>query len=142
MKSRMKTILFVLLIGAAVFSVEAQSPNNSTVADDEMVCGLHSDLVNIEVSVWSERAGYIKDLTEKDFIVYEEKTAQSIEFFLFDEQTNRYSIGYYPEIDFSFDQKWRKVEIKVNLSKEKKREYGEVTVSGTNGYYPSLLNQN
>lgn len=119
-------------------AVTAQQPAASTAAadDEDWECGLTSpELVTLNVVVRSDKKGYLKNLTYKDFELYDEKTSQLIEFFTFDEQTNQYTIGFTPYVSSTPDGKWHKVKIKVKLPAEKKKGLGKIFVQGQDGYY-------
>ena len=63
-----KSILFpvVLLLLSAVYA----QPNDK----------ISEKQIQLYVSVWTSRKGYLKDLTQKDFEVYSENESQKIEF--------------------------------------------------------------
>jgi hypothetical protein len=138
MKRLFSLILFIFLF---VFVIEAQkqdvSPTPSSQDEiEEPDCGLIKNLVVIKVWVNSDKKGFSRDLIVKNFKVYDEKAEAEIAFFMFDEQTNQYIIGFYQE-DFTPDNKWHEVEVKVKLSAEEKKKFGKVSVSGQTGYYPN-----
>jgi|SRR5215204_614413 len=128
-------LILSLFLASAVITAQPPAANE----DDEFGCGLRTELVVAKVWVTSSKKGFLKDLTDKNFEVYDEKTLRKIDFFNFDEETNQYIIAFYNE-DY-LDDKWHEVKVEVKLSADKKKEYGEVTVSVTDGYYPGLLNQ-
>jgi VWFA-related protein len=79
-------LLFGLILSVflCVSATEAQkpivSPTPPAVEED---CGLtDAELLTLDVSVWSSKAGYLKDLTYKDFEVYIENVPQKVEFFV------------------------------------------------------------
>jgi hypothetical protein len=131
MRFGFKEILLCLFILCAIsVTAKAQEANprpTPPVTADEDDCGLTTpEMIWVGVSVWSNRMGYLKDLTYKDFEVYEENELQEIEFFIFDEAKNQFVIGFHQK-DFIPDDKRRDVKVKVKLSKE--NVYGEITVT-------------
>lgn len=140
MKSRIKEILLCLFILFLVLAVRSQEPldlaSPPPAAEDDGVCGLRFHIVQINVSVWSNKEGYLKDLTYKDFKIYDEKELQEIDTFEFDELKNQYTVGYYPTY-FVSDAIWREIKVEVKLSKTKKVRYGDILVNAPNGYYPN-----
>ena len=128
------------LILFSISAVKAQepiaSPTPPVVTDEnDMVCHLTDPpLVQLDVSVWSSKKGDLKDLTYKVFEVYDKKELQDIVFFIFDELKNQYVIGFYQK-DYLQDNKWRNIKVKVKLSKEKRKNYGKISVKAQNGYY-------
>ena len=141
MKFKGKKTLLVFCFLLLFSIIKAQENNNSSISvpmEDDFECGLvSSPLIQINVSVWSNKGGYLKNLTYKDFEVYDEKVLQVAEFFKFDELKNQFTIGFYPTIFTLSDNKWRNVKIRVKLSTEKRKKYGKIFVSGQNGYYPN-----
>jgi hypothetical protein len=125
-------LLCLLMLCALSMTAKAQQSNplpTPPMTEDEDVCGLtDSDMIWTAVSVWSNRMAYLKDLTYRDFEVYFENEPQEIEFFEFEEQSNRYIIGFHEKY-FLPDDRRRDVKIKVKLSKEKADEYGEMIVT-------------
>lgn len=103
--------------------------------DDEMVCGLtQPPLILLDVSIWSSEKGYLNYFTYEDFEVYnEEEKLQDIEFFKFDELKNHYTIGFIQE-DELLGFKWKDIKVKLKLSKEKKKNFGEVSITVQKGY--------
>ena len=89
----------------------------------------------LNILVRSNKNGYLRNLTYKDFEVYIEKELQEIEFFTFDKTKNQYILGFYKE-NFRGN-KWYNVKIKLKLSIEKKKDYGKISVKTQKGYYPS-----
>ena len=89
-------------------------------------------MVIVSFSVWSGKKGYLKNLTAKDFEVYDREEEQEIDSVVFDELNNRYFIEFYEkDAPSSFekqDVKIHDVKIKVKLSKQSRRDYGEITV--------------
>ena len=78
MKLPVSLILFVLV---CVFVSRAQSPAISATPENEE-CGLPSpELATLNVSVWSKNKGYLKDLTVKNFEIFDGKSQQRIDFF-------------------------------------------------------------
>ena len=137
MKFRIKGILLVLLLLFVTSAVKAQEPITSPtpplLTDEDSGGGTPTDLIVLNVSVQSRKKGYLKDLTYKDFEVYDEKELQEIEFFTFDETKNQYILGFYKE-DFT-DNKWHNLKVKIKLSKEKQRIYGKISVTASKEYY-------
>ena len=86
MKFQIEKILFILLIFSfPFFNISAQEKQISPVQNED--CGLtDAPLVQLNVSVSSSKSGYLKDLTYKDFEIYDGKERQEIEFF---KQENR-----------------------------------------------------
>ena len=139
MKSHIKEILLCLFIFFFVLAVKGQEPIDLSLPvpseDDQTVCGLTTfAFAEINVSVWSRKKGYLKDLTYKDFRVYDEKELQEIEYFKFDELKNQYTIGFHQKY-FIPDDKWRDLKVKVKLPEVKKKHYGKIFVRAQNGYY-------
>lgn len=123
-------VLFVFLLTALV-SGQAKTQNESGIIVDPMPV-----TVFFNISVWSSKKGYLRSLTYKDFEIYDEKVSQRIIFFKFDELTNQYTIGFYPEVSPS-EEKWRDVKIKVKLAAEQRKDYGKIFVRGQKRYYPN-----
>ena len=120
------------------FGINAQEKTNLPIplpANDEWECALtDTPLVELYISVSSNRKGDLKDLTRKNFVVDDEKEIRAIEFFKFDELKNQYIIGFFKDDNIP-ENKWRSVEIKLKLSKEKKKDYGKISVKAQKGYY-------
>jgi hypothetical protein len=133
MRSRKKGFLLILFI---LFLTALASGQEKTQNDGDIIADPAPVTVFFNISVWSSRKGYLKNLTYKDFEVYDEKVSQRIEFFIFDELTNQYTIGFYPDV-YPSEEKWHNVKIKVNLSSEQRKEYGKIFVRGQNRYYPN-----
>ena len=104
----------------AIYSFAAEGSKIDTIIDTE--------LVNLKVSVKSNKKGYLENLTSKNFEIYDAKTLQKIEILNFDESTNQYDIGYIPDIPAK-DEKRREVRLKIKLSAEEKKEYGKIIVN-------------
>lgn len=69
----------ILSLFLLVSAAQAQQPTPTPVEED---CGLTSpELVTLNVSVWSKNKGYLKDLNDKNFEVFNGKDKQPIEFF-------------------------------------------------------------
>ena len=81
MKVRIENFLFILLLFSfSFFYISAQEKQNSPVQNED--CGLTDlPLVQLNVSVSSSKNGYLKDLTDKDFEIYDGKERQEIEYF-------------------------------------------------------------
>lgn len=109
----------------------------SPIIDDEWECGLiNPPLVEINVSVWSNKKGDLKDLNYKDFEVYDEKEFREIEYFKFNELKNQCTIGFHQNEYIPID-KWRNVKVKIKLSEKIKKDYGKISVRAQKGYYPA-----
>ncbi len=136
MKFQIKLFLSGLLILASFAALKAQVSNTApaTNDEDEIGCGLVTDLVNFNFLVWSSKKGHLNDLTAKDFVVFDDKEKQEIEFFQFDKSTNQYSIAFSPQ-DFIVHNQWHEVKIEVKLTAEKMKETGKILVIGQNGYF-------
>ena len=134
-------MLFGLILAGflSVSVCEAQKPTISPTLqvaneDEGFEWGIPTDLININVWVWSSKKGYLTDLTADNFVIYDKKVRQKIEFCLFNEPTNQYHVSFYPNVTVP-DDTWHDVKVKVKLSAEKKKEYGKIFVRATNGYY-------
>jgi len=138
MKHLFGLILWLFFIPIAISAQQpVASPTPPTPVDEEEIgCGLRTELVVINVWVMSSKKGFLRNLTYKNFEIYDEKTRREVEFFSFDGQSNQYIIAFYPE-DYALDNKWREVKVKVKLSAEEKKEFGKTSVSGQTGYYPN-----
>ncbi|HEX8734528.1 MAG TPA: hypothetical protein VF721_04345 [Pyrinomonadaceae bacterium] len=135
MKLKTKAISLCLLVFFSCCVAQAQEKNDlPTSAEDENECVLKvsSSMVIVSFSVWSGKKGYLKNLTAKDFEVYDREEEQEIDSVVFDELNNRYFIEFYEkDAPSSFekqDVKIHDVKIKVKLSKQSRRDYGEITV--------------
>jgi Ca-activated chloride channel family protein len=72
-------ILLLFLVPIARAQQPAVSPTPLTENED---CGLTTpELVTLNVSVWSKNKGYLKDLTHKNFEIFDGKDKQTIEYF-------------------------------------------------------------
>ena len=126
-----KKAILLLLLFSSLFAANAQQKSNLSVTqtvkeDNEFDCGLtEPDITQVEVSVNNEK-GVLRNLTYKDFVVYDEKEMRDIIFFVFDEKIMRYKIGFYQ----NSNNKRRDVKVKLKLSVEKRKEYGKIFVSG------------
>lgn len=78
---KFRIILLILFLFSAVKAQNPQTSPNLPVADG--ICNPFS-LVKLDVSVWSSKIGYLKDLTHKDFEISEGKEKHKIDFFLFE----------------------------------------------------------
>ena len=141
MKFRIKGILLGLFMLFSFSVINAQEERSLPIppVEDEWECGLTDPpLVQFNVLVWSSKKGYLKDLTYKDFEVYDEKELQDIEYFTFDESTNQYVMGFSQKY-YVLDNKWHNLKVKIKLSAKKKKDYGKISVLAQKGYYPENL---
>ncbi|HEX8370180.1 MAG TPA: hypothetical protein VF604_16655 [Pyrinomonadaceae bacterium] len=84
-------------------------------------------IIQFKFSVRSNKKGYLENLTDKDFEVYERKEIQEIDFLSFDESKNQYIVAFYekePPAD-SKPHKLKKLKVKVKMSKEGRKDYGK-----------------
>ncbi len=138
MKIQISKILLCLFIIFSCFVIKAQEKTDLPIpplVDDEWECGLTATpLVEIYVSVLSSKKGNLKNLTYKDFEVYDEKEIREIEFFKYDELKNQYKIGFFQDENIS-ENSWRNVKIKLKLSKEKTKDFGKISIKAQKGYF-------
>lgn len=130
MKSKTKAISLCLLIVFSCAVTKAQEKTGEPICkDDEIRCAHRYliTLIQVSFSVRSSKKGYLKNLTYKDFEVYERSEIQEIDYFIFDKSKNRYVIGFYPTKDKTDSEKYD-VKIKVKLSKRSREEYGKISV--------------
>ena len=141
MKFVIREVLLCLMAFLVNSSVKAQepivlpTPPIQSESEDRLCSFINPPLVEIDVSVSSGRKSSLKDLTYKNFEIYDEKEFREIVFFKFDKLKNQYTIGFYQD-EYIPENKWRNVKIKLNLSKEKKKDYGKIFVKAQKGYYP------
>ncbi len=142
MNPKIKEILLCLLLLFSFSAIKAQEKTDLLVlpiVDDEWECALtDTPLVEIIVSVWSNKMGELKNLTYKDFEVYDEKELRQIEFFKFDELKNQYTIGFFQDENIP-DNEWRNLKVNIKLSEKIKKDYGEISVKAQKGYYSGNL---
>ena len=142
MKLQTKILLLFLLMVFLIAALEAQVPcRNSpslTISDkDDLTShGIRTDLIVSIVSIQSNKKGCLRYLTDKNFEIYDENEKQEIVIFGFDKSTDKYYIGFYPKVFNLLDDKWHNVKIKLKLPKEKKKDYGKISVKAQKGYYP------
>lgn len=131
MKFRTKRILLWLLIFLSLSNINAQK-ERSLPKDEDSWGYIETCLVVLNVSVQSSKKGFLKDLTYKDFKIYDDKKLKEIEFFKLDELKNQYLVGFYPK-DCVLGDKWH--DVKVKLLNKKKKNYGKISVKAQDGYY-------
>ncbi|HEY0457957.1 MAG TPA: hypothetical protein VGC97_02325 [Pyrinomonadaceae bacterium] len=137
MKYRFGLILLLFLAPAVITAQQpSASPTPPVVADDDVIAdSIQTELIVIRASVASSKKGCLENLTAKNFEIYDEKGVLAIEYLSFDERTNQYVIGFYPEENAS-EYNWRKVKVKVKFSAEEKQEYGKISIDRQNGCDP------
>ena len=130
----MSLILFFFI--TAINAQKADELPLETSEDDGTVCGLLSPVVvTVSFSVINSKNEYLKNLTYKDFEIYENNTLQLIEFFKFDELKNQYLLGIFKEDPIKAD-KNRGAKIEVKLTKEKEKFYGNIVIKELSKIYP------
>lgn len=136
MKFSIKEIVLGLFILFSICAIKAQErnllPSPSAENGTDCVLFVDSKIVRINFSVWSNKGGYLKNLTQKDFEIYDENEFKKIEFFEFDKLKNQYSIEYLQSNSVK-DNEWR--DLKIRLSEDKKRNFGKVIINSPKGYY-------
>jgi hypothetical protein len=138
MKLKPKAISLCLLVFFSCCVAKAQEKNDlpasSPAAEVDVTCALKisTSLVTVGFSVWSGKKSYLKNLTAKDFAVYYGEEEREIHSVVFDELNNRYFIEFYEEDSAlgleKHDVKIQDVKIQVKLSKQSRKDYGEITV--------------
>ena len=133
-------LLFIsfLFFSFSVFTAKAQTPVASPTPpveiEDEFGCGLRQlPISQFDVSVKDSADNSLDDLTYKDFKVYDEKRIYEIEFFIFHKLKNQYVIGVYEDA-YGNGSDWRNLKIKLQLSKEKKENYGKAFIEASKAY--------
>ncbi len=81
MKSQITKIGLILILFFSSSIVKAQKNEDLTVtqsAENENQCELQTNFVQIDVSAWSSKKGFLNNLTDKDFEIYDKKESQPI----------------------------------------------------------------
>jgi hypothetical protein len=125
-----KAILLCFLTLFSFSAASAQEKPNVPDSAEENIHHLLVTLIRFKFSVWSSKKGYLKNLTAKDFEVYERKEIQEIDSLIFDESKNQYIVIFY-EKEPSADSKphtLKELKVKVKMSKERRKDYGKIFV--------------
>ena len=132
-KRTLKYLFILLLFTVANAQEKSHSPISPPEDDAEIVCGLLSPLlIQLDVSVWSGQKGYLNNLTDKDFEVFEKEKLRDIEFFKFNEEKNQYTIGFYQEdLEQNLQQeiKEQDIKVKLKLSKEEEKAFEKISIT-------------
>lgn len=109
MKSQITNIGLILILFFSFLIIKAQENGDLAVSqavEVEDQCGLKSNLVQIDVSAWSNKKGFLQDLTHKDFEIYDEKEIQPI--ICFKKSDEPISIGILLDLSESVKKQERK----------------------------------
>jgi VWFA-related protein len=90
-----------IVLGLAVGPLSSQSPKTNAPADSGNVFRTETRLVIVDAVVTDKKGNYVRDLTAKDFRVWEDKTEQTVKSFSFESAPSQASQKQY--IAFFFD---------------------------------------
>ena len=76
--------LIASVLSLAASTLPAQAPKNNAAADSGNVFRAETKLVLVDAVVTDKKGAYIRDLTAKDFRIWEDKTEQMVKSFSFE----------------------------------------------------------
>ena len=79
-----RMLQFAMLLCLASCMLAAQSSKNAAPADSGNIIRTETKLVLVDAVVTDKKGTYIRDLTAKDFRVWEDKTEQTVKSFSFE----------------------------------------------------------